>query len=132
MGNRARLCLFVAAVAFSVAACSKDIQKLKRQYVASGDKLAAAYAQMLGGITKIHDSLVAGDGAGPVTRQFRIVTPLARTSMDPAMSSPSITAAKMTRATAMLGSGRSVSDRGKPWFFAPGAHPCGALDRLVG
>jgi hypothetical protein len=34
-----------------------------------GDKLAAAYAQMLGGITKIHDSLVAGDGAG-VTSGF--------------------------------------------------------------
>jgi len=41
MGNRAQLCLFVAAVAFSVAACSKDIQKLKGQYVASGDKFFA-------------------------------------------------------------------------------------------
>ena len=29
-----------------------------------GDSLSTAYAQMLAGITKIHDSLVAGDGPG--------------------------------------------------------------------
>jgi hypothetical protein len=34
-----------------------------------GDQLAAAYAKMLSGITKIHDSLVAGDGDG-VTAGF--------------------------------------------------------------
>ncbi len=34
-----------------------------------GDSLATAYAQMLAGITKIHDSLVAGDGPG-VTAGF--------------------------------------------------------------
>lgn len=34
-----------------------------------GDKLAAAYAEMLAGMTKVHDSLVAGDGAG-VTAGF--------------------------------------------------------------
>jgi len=34
-----------------------------------GDKLAAAYAEMLAGITKVHNSLVAVDGAG-VTAGF--------------------------------------------------------------
>lgn len=34
-----------------------------------GDKLAVAYAQMLAGITQVHNSLVAGDGAG-VTAGF--------------------------------------------------------------
>jgi hypothetical protein len=34
-----------------------------------GDKLAAAYGQMTAGITKVHDSLIAGDGAG-VTAGF--------------------------------------------------------------
>jgi hypothetical protein len=37
---------------------------------ALGDKLAPAYAQMIAGVTKIHDSLVAGDGAG-VTAGFK-------------------------------------------------------------
>jgi hypothetical protein len=36
---------------------------------ALGDQLAAAYAQMLSGLTKIHDSLIAGDGDG-VTAGF--------------------------------------------------------------
>ncbi len=35
-----------------------------------GDRLAAAYAQLVAGITKIHDSLVSGDGAG-VTAGFQ-------------------------------------------------------------
>jgi hypothetical protein len=34
-----------------------------------GDKLAAAYTEMLAGMTKVHDSLVNGDGAG-VTAGF--------------------------------------------------------------